>query len=254
MQDIIVPQKENNEIYVRHEQNGVITINSSEYGLKFLNKTAGYIYDICDGRSSVSDLEAILENRYPNISKEIIRSDLEEALYYLRDLKLVQWSNNDQISDGVRVVFNGDYRKAKEFVCHCIDNPEYNDQNNLFLTREKSYFDEYAMRDRQFSFAEINIAEFTANKITHFLTLTGFDPYKGIATVSTILGDAQGMAAFFEKAERLIFSMNVHKLKIVLVEGYHTYKIPDSLGFVREAILERECGEHSVLLYYKFIA
>lgn len=82
MNNCVIPQKIANDIFVRHENGGKTTIHSNKLGLKFLNETATMVFDLCTGYNTIEYICDEMQSRFPDVSSDIIRSDVEEIIYY----------------------------------------------------------------------------------------------------------------------------------------------------------------------------
>lgn len=94
----MIPKRCEKNVYIRHEKNNCCTVDSSEYGLKVLNSTATFIFDQCDGNNSLNDIIRLMKKKYPDVDIEQLTSDVKEILYYLKDLKLLQFENEKKPS------------------------------------------------------------------------------------------------------------------------------------------------------------
>ena len=257
MNNCVIPQKIANDIFVRHENGGKTTIHSNKLGLKFLNETATMVFDLCTGYNTIEYICDEMQSRFPDVSSDIIRSDVEEIIYYLRDLGLISIDDFERpLGCDIRIARNDDFRAIKNFVSNCLDDDKsYPASSNLFVSRDKEWYNEYLLRERQFSFGEINLINVKEGKIHDMITLVGVAFYNGTANIGTLIhgGSLSDFAVFFQNVGTLLREISIHKLKITLVDGIHEFQISDALGFELEAVLEREYKDKLVLVYRKFL-
>lgn len=53
-------------------------------------QTATMVFDLCTGYNTIEYICDEMQSRFPDVSSDIIRSDVEEIIYYLRDLRLLR--------------------------------------------------------------------------------------------------------------------------------------------------------------------
>ena len=144
MNNCVIPQKIANDIFVRHENGGKTTIHSNKLGLKFLNETATMVFDLCTGYNTIEYICDEMQSRFPDVSSDIIRSDVEEIIYYLRDLGLISIDDFERpLGCDIRIARNDDFRAIKNFVSNCLDDDKsYPASSNLFVSRDKEWYNE----------------------------------------------------------------------------------------------------------------
>ena len=189
MNNHVVPKKTKNDVFIRHENGGKTTIHSNRLGLKFLNETGTMVFDLCTGNNTIEYICDEMQKRFPGVSANTIRSDIEEIVYYLRDLGLVSFDDFEYPSENdIRIARNDDFRAIKAFVSNCLDAENtYPASSNLFVSRDKEWYNEYLLRERQFSFSEINLINVIGGQLHDMMTLIGVSFYNGTANIGTLI-------------------------------------------------------------------
>jgi hypothetical protein len=85
----------NPEVISREEENGAYLFDPDTGKLKHINASGLAAYELCDGERTVGDIIAVMQQNYPNESKEKIEEDLGIFLSDLTELAFLKKHMND---------------------------------------------------------------------------------------------------------------------------------------------------------------
>lgn len=252
----MLPIKTETNNYIRYEKNNYITVHSDEYGLKLLNPTAAFIYENCNGNNNLIDLQNLMCSKYPNIDRKVIDEDVKETIYYLRDLELLSFDNEDNDEGTVyRIASDYDFTNIRMFILNHIK--EKSNCTVYLPTNNTSYYLEYQLRSRQFSLQELNYICVNSSDISQLITIQNIDKMTGTVIVSQLVGnlDSEGFKGFYNYVISDLKRFNVNKLRIQIVDDPKLdFNINfDSIGFFLESNLKREYNNRDLKVYSKFI-
>lgn len=247
----MIPKRCEKNVYIRHEKNNCCTVDSSEYGLKVLNSTATFIFDQCDGNNSLNDIIRLMKKKYPDVDIEQLTSDVKEILYYLKDLKLLQFENEKKPSGVIfKTASDYDFVEMKKFI---LANKNY---DNVFIY-EKSpmFYREHLLRSRQFSLNELSYICKVENEIKHLITLNQIDMLTGTTKITVFICDIneEHFESFFDYVLNDLKRFEVNKIEFHQIEGLTEFDLYNSLGFFEEAILKREYKGQDITVFSRFI-
>lgn len=72
------------------EQNELMLVDEQAGRVRVLNATAGGLWLLCDGRRDLDDLTSVLCDMFPKMSRDEVRSHVEEGIRFLEDEGLVE--------------------------------------------------------------------------------------------------------------------------------------------------------------------
>ncbi|MFA5179795.1 MAG: PqqD family protein [Syntrophales bacterium] len=85
--------KQNPEMVFRKEEEGAFLFDPHTGNLKYLNANGVNIYEMCDGRKTVSDIISFLMELYPDMAVEKIAADTELFFEDLASMQFVRKSD-----------------------------------------------------------------------------------------------------------------------------------------------------------------
>ncbi|MFV0527604.1 MAG: PqqD family protein [Lachnospiraceae bacterium] len=248
----MVPKRCDKNVYIRHEKNNCCTVDSSEYGLKMLNSTATFVFDHCDGNNSLDDIIRLMQKKYPDVDKEQLTSDVKEILYYLKDLKLLQFENEKEPSGVIfKTASDYDFGEMKKFIL------ANKNRDDVFIY-EKSpvFYREHLLRSRQFSLNELSYICKVENEIKHLITINQIDMLTGTTKITVFICDVneEHFESFFNYVLNDLKRFNVNKIEFHQIESLTKFDLYNSLGFVEEAVLKKEYKGQDITIFSCFIS
>lgn len=250
-------KQKGNDIFVRHELNNYVTVNSQKYGLKVLNPTAAFIYDRCDGSNNLYNIVDMLQSEYPDVSKERIESDVKEILYYLRDLELIDFEKDTPDAEPFefKTAADEDFRKIKKFIIRNLLK-KHPDINTFASIKDPKYYTEYMLRSRQFSLNELNYICLNQGEITDLIAIKNIDNLTGTVEISVFMCNisSESFSNFYSFVINDLKKYRVRKIDFTIIQDSTTFNQFEDIGFTLEATLKAEVNSKDLYFYTKFIA
>lgn len=247
----MIPKRCEKNIYIRHEKNNCCTVDSSEYGLKVLNSTATFIFDHCDGNNSLNDIIRLMKKKYPKVDIEELTSDVKEILYYLKDLKLLQFEEEKESSGVIfKTASDYDFVEMKKFIL-----ANKNCDNVFIYEKSPAFYREHLLRSRQFSLNELSYICKVENEIKHLITLNQIDMLTGTTKITVFICDIneEHFENFFNYVLNDLKRFEVNKIEFHQIECLTEFDLYNSLGFFEEAILKKEYKGRDITVFSRFI-
>lgn len=252
--------------YIRAEKDGywsIITRQVPQARELMINSTSMEILQCCSGKSTVSDIIAMMVEKYPNESTDRIEKDVENVLLQYTKLQLVKWQGknpfqtrmNEEYGDVVlKVAVEGDILEITQFLCKShFDNREKWDKpsNNVLryaspIVLEEQY-SELSLRWSIFNYYEdIFLAE-RRGSVTGILAVRAQEYPNAARIVTLIICDVHIFPRLFEYAYRKLPYLCVTpltKVKILLASdsGANMKMVSElkEIGFAEDGYLRGE--------------
>lgn len=248
----MLPKRCDKNVYIRHEKNNCCTVDSSEYGLKVLNSTATFVFDNCDGNNTLDDIIRLLHKKYADVDMEQLTNDVKEILYYLKDLKLLQFENEKESSGVIlKTASDYDFSDMKKFI---ITNKNRDD---IFIyERSPVFYREHLLRSRQFSLNELSYICKVENEMRHLITINQLDMLTGVTKITLFICDVneENFRSFFDYVVKDLKRFGVNKIEFHQIEGLIKFNLYSELGFIEEALLKKEYKGRDIAVYSRFIS
>jgi len=217
-----------------------------------LNSTATFVFDHCDGNNSLDDIIRLMQKKYPDVDKEQLTSDVKEILYYLKDLKLLQFENETEPSGVIlKTASDYDFGEMKKFI---LANKSRDDV--FIYEKSPMFYREHLLRSRQFSLNELSYICKVENEIKHLITINQLDMLTGTTKITVFICDVKEkhFEIFLNYILNDLKRFGVNKIEFHQIESLTKFDLYNSLGFVEEAILKKEYKGKDITVFSRFIS
>lgn len=232
--------------------------------LIYLNKTASLIINNDQEVKDTDDLITKVKDKFnvENMSDLEIKSDLNDLLYQLEALGIVQIINRETIKfNQIRIAGERDYSNISKFIKKNIDN-----DNTYCSIVNKNYYEPYLIRTRQFNNLEYNILKYDENGniiANMVLLLPPTASYFTSMNINSIIFDKdidyENVEIIIDEMFKFIvdnFKMDFNKIRIFYFDERQEsiIEILKKIGFKKICVYEKEIEKSiDLVIYDKFI-
>lgn len=204
-------QCETNTFYRRQEKNGILTI-APRQGMQanhvfFLNATAGKIFDMCDGNCSLEQIAQVLHQQYPRQNLNIIREDVKNTLYPLKQLGVIKWQpykekektmidkQNGKQPVTMQVIGEENVTELSNFIKSFAKEYPENKKNKICFLQVPFDIDTlyapFLVRVRHFHFMEVFYIMKKGEKIEGAMSLLNLNPARKVVEIGVTMGTSK---------------------------------------------------------------
>lgn len=236
-----------------------------------INKTSSYICKLCNGKNTITDIINKLSSKYPKVTKEQLKSDMEKILFQLYKLKIITWESSDpyEYLYNKKIESNIDFKILKED--ELILN--YLSESNLIIRYDqKQSLNYYLDEVRYKQFVYLGIEQYSAIMIDghiKFLISLSTTVIKNSVDLHIILFDNKDESNInqyidmflewsIEQYNKVINKNNIGKINTILYEndtinGEFLNELGfNYIGYEKDCILNNN-EYNSMYLYSKII-
>jgi hypothetical protein len=233
----------------------------------FLNETAVFLLDRCDGQNDVLALVLQLSRQYPNVPVVRIETDTINCLYFLRTLGLIRWNGEKYLQDNTvandmteaihfRMAGESDFGRVSVFLqqyFHDLSEDKNRDSFHLMTPADirRGAYEDISIRTRQFHLVENFFCLDKADKLQGVcsINMAATSPVLASFVVLAVREYVNSKEIYRDLISKTIFYLKHHKVyrvKIPLIPSSvdeEVRRFLAELGFEYEATLLDELGQ-----------
>ncbi|MDE6604822.1 MAG: hypothetical protein K2K85_02230 [Clostridia bacterium] len=244
-----------NNFKINKEKDGtILCLDKNTNEIFYFNKTAELVFD----NLAITDSKVLLDifiNKYPKVDRDILEKDVNELLYLMNNLGLLKITGDtDKQPFGVHFVGELDYDKVSAFIKASFKRKDF---FAFGVVGYDSIYDKEAIRQRQFSNAEVFVVDYDENGEIRSCAIFGRSSYINILNLIGIFVPRNNSAETLNKMIAFVkknIGKNLNKIRF----SYFDYNkelitILDNVGFEKEAIFEKEFQGKDMYILRKFV-
>ena len=273
MKEVKPAFKRENLLYEREEKEGYFTVTSKvhpEARELIINPTARNILELADGSRTVNEIELDFINKYPEVPKEKIKTDIFRTLSSFTRLGIVEWvgnnpflyKNEEPLGEGYSLSIGQekDLRDIESFI-KSMENHAKVQEGIVFYMNPliiKGEYSELALRQKLFAFSE---EFFLLRKDSEIKGVMSFSlpahPKEFGTTLRLVICPEKFLNDLFKYSRDYLLYLAVRDISKIEFYETNTASVNDSFkkflleeGFIKEAELKNELGLGKDLMIY----